>query len=473
MTNKRQSELVRGLGPIAAISMNVGNIIGTGVFLKARVMTCNVGTPGRVIMVWIAAGLLALAGALTYAELTTMRPEAGAEYVIMRDAYGRRWGFLYGWTQFMISRTASAAALAVGFAIFLNDLTGGALKQVFFTVKLPFGFELPFGKLQIIALVTIACTTLINCAAVSLSGHVAPFITILKVHLVLGVGLGAFFYQGGSWAHLSMANAGGACEGVSVVGGGFSGFFAAMLGALWAYDGWNNVSFVAGEVKHPERNLPLALIGGMLIVMILYVLANVSYYFVLTPTEVASVSAASSVAAEAAMRVVGPIAVSLMAGIMMISSWGSLQTSILGTARVPYAMALDGLSPQSLSRVSRRSCVPVISLVVQAVWAAVLVLSGSFDQLTDFAIFAFWLFYGMITAAVFVFRRKLPDERRPYRTLGYPFVPAIFVLVTVCLILYTIRNAPVQSAIGLVIIALGLPVYWYFNRRTRNAATHL
>ena len=464
---KRRSELVRGLGPIAAISINVGNIIGTGVFLKARVMTCNVGTPGRVIVVWIASGLLALAGALTYAELTTMRPEAGAEYVIMRDAYGRPWGFLYGWAQFMISRTASAAALAVGFAIFLNDLTSGALKEVFFTWKLPFGYQIPFGKLQIVALITLAVTTLINCAAVSLSGHVASFITILKVLLVLGVGLGAFFYQDGSWAHLSMANVGGACEGVSVVGGGFSGFFAAMLGALWAYDGWNNVSFMAGEVKNPSRNLPFALIGGMLIVMVLYVIANLGYYYVLTPTEVASVSASSSVAAEAAMRFVGPLALSLMAGIMMISSWGSLQTSILGTARVPYAMALDGLSPQSLARVSPRSCVPVLSLVVQAVWAAILVLSGSFDQLTDFAIFAFWLFYGMITAAVFVFRRKLPGEQRPYRTLGYPIVPAVFVLVTICLILFTIKNSFVQSVIGLFIIALGLPVYWYFERKSR------
>jgi len=448
--------------------MNVGNIIGTGVFLKARVMTCNVGTPGRVIFVWIASGLLALAGALTYAELTTMRPHAGAEYVIMRDAYGRPWGFLYGWTQFMISRTASAAALAAGFAIFLNDLTGGALTRNFFTVTLPFNTQLPFGYLQVVALATIAVTTLINCTAVRSSGHVASFVTILKVLLVLGVGVGAFFYQGGSWAHLGMANMGGTCEKVAVVGGGFSGFFAAMLGALWAYDGWNNVSYMAGEVKHPERNLPLALIGGMLIVMLLYVVANVGYYYVLTPTEVASVSLASSVAAEAMRRMVGPLAVSLMAGIMLISSWGSLQTSILGTARVPYAMALDGLSPQSLARVSVRSHVPVISLVVQAVWASVLVLSGSFDQLTDFAVFAFWLFYGMITAAVFVFRRR-PEESRPYSTLGYPFVPALFVLVTICLIFFTIKNSPVQSGIGLIIIVLGLPLYWYFARKNRLA----
>jgi basic amino acid/polyamine antiporter, APA family len=462
-TNHR--ELVRGLGPIAAISVNVGNIIGTGIFLKARVMTCNVGTPGRVIAVWIAAGLLALAGALTYAELTTMRPHAGAEYVITRDAYGRVWGFLNGWSQLLISRTASVAALSVGFAIFMNDLLGGRLSQVYFHFTLPGGFQVPFGRLQVVALVTIAVTTLINCAAVGVSGHVASFITILKVLVVLGVGLGAFFYQDGTFAHMGMANVGGTCEDVAVTGAGFSGFAAAMLGALWAYDGWNNVSYMAGEVKHPERNLPLALIASMIIMILLYVIVNVSYYYVLTPTEVASVSTASSVAAEATKRVLGPLAVSLMAGVMMLSSWGSLQTSILGTARIPYAMARDGVFFQSLARVSRRTSVPVISLIVQAVWASLLALSGTFDQLTDLAIFAFWLFYGMVGAAVFVFRWRDPDHVRPYKTWGYPVVPAVFVLVTIYLIVFTIKNAPLQSLIGLLIIAAGLPVYWYFSSK--------
>ena len=466
-TTTTTNGLIRGLGPIAAISVNVGNIIGTGIFLKARVMTCNVGTPLRVIGVWIAAGLLALAGALTYAELTTLRPQAGAEYVITRDAYGKVWGFLNGWSQFLISRTASAAALSVGFAIFLNDLTRGMLSEVYFTITLPRGIHIPFGRLQVAALVTLAITTLINCAAVSVSGKVASFITILKVLLVLGVGIGAFFYQDGSWAHFALENAGGKCENVAVTGGGFSGFAAAMLGALWAYDGWNNVSYVAGEVKHPERNLPLALIGSMFIVMSLYVLVNVSYYYVLTPTAVASVSLASSVAAQATMRVLGPVAVSLIAAIMMLSSWGSLQTSILGTARIPFAMARDGLFFKSLARVSK-SHVPLISLIVQGIWAAVLILSGSFDQLTDLAIFAFWLFYGMTAAAVFVFRHREPDAPRPYRTWGYPVVPALFVLVTIYLIIFTIKNAPLQSLIGLAIIAAGLPVYRHFARASRN-----
>lgn len=462
-----REHLIRGLGPIAAISVNVGNIIGTGIFLKARVMTCNVGTPTRVILVWIVAGLLALAGALTYAELTTMRPHAGAEYVITKDAYGRVWGFLNGWSQILVSRTASAAALAVGFAIFMNDLLGGTLGGVYFHFPV-FGYQIPFGTLQVVALITLAVTTLINCAAVSVSGHVASFITILKVVIVLGVGIAAFFYQDGSWGHLSMANVGGTCEDVAVTGAGFSGFAAAMLGALWAYDGWNNVSYMAGEVKHPERNLPLALIGSMIIIILLYVIVNVSYYYVMTPTEVASVSATSSVAAESIGRVLGPLAVTLMAAVMMLSSWGSLQTSILGTARIPFAMARDGVFFQSLAKVSRNTKVPIISLVVQGVWAGILALSGSFDQLTDLAIFAFWLFYGMTTAAVFIFRRREPDAPRPYRTWGYPVVPALFVLVTIYLIIFTIKNAPLQSLIGLVIIAAGLPVYWYFSRKIKR-----
>jgi basic amino acid/polyamine antiporter, APA family len=469
-TNK--DDLVRGLGPIAAISVNVGNIIGTGIFLKARVMTCNVGTPWRVLLAWIAAGLLALAGALTYAELTTMRPRAGAEYVITKDAYGRVWGFLNAWSQILISRTASAAALAVGFAIFMNDLMGGSLKSVpYYSFKMPLmGHTVELGSLTVIALITLAVTTLINCAAVSVSGHVASFITILKVIVVLGVGIFAFFYQAGEWGHFSMASA-AACEG-EVTGGGFFAFSAAMVGALWAYDGWNNVSYMAGEVKNPDRNLPLALIASMLIIIVLYVVVNVSYYYVMTPTEVASVDPnATSVAAESIRRVLGPVAVTLMAGVMMLSSWGSLQSSILGTARIPYAMARDGVFFESLARVSKNTKVPIISLVVQGVWAAVLTLSGSFDQLTDMAIFAFWLFYGLVAASVFVFRVREPDTPRPYKTWGYPIVPALFVLTTVYLIFTTIYNYPIRSLVGLVIIAAGLPVYWYFARKNPEVKT--
>src|SRR5256712_4237166 len=333
-------QLIRGLGLTAAIAVNVANIIGTGVFLKARVMTCNVGTPGIGLTVWLVAGLLSLAGALTYAELLAMFPRAAGEYGIMRDAYGRPWGFIYGWTEFAIARSASAAALAVGFAIFLNALLKGALNQTFFT--LPY-LNIPFGRLQLVALAAIALTVLINCAAVTFSGGVATFLTSIKVLLLIAVGLGAFFYSGGDWSHLSQANIGGTCEGVAITTGGLAGFAAAMLGALWAYDGWNNITFLAGEVKNPARNLPPGPHLSKFFVMWLYFLVNLRDYPVLPPTEVASVPASLSVAAEVVRRLLGAIALTLMAAAMMTSSFGALHASILATSRVPYAMARDRL----------------------------------------------------------------------------------------------------------------------------------
>ena len=459
------TQLVRGLGLIAAISVNVANIIGTGVFLKARVVTCNVGSPSKALLVWVFAGLLSLAGALTYAELLAMMPRAAGEYGIMRDAYGRPMGFIYGWTQFLIARAASAAALAVGFAIFLNDLVGGALKHSYFDYTLPGGHHLSFGRLQIVALSAIVVTTLINCAAVRVSGGVASVLTGMKVVLLVGVGLGAFLYSDGNWGNLAMSNTGGACEAVPITTGGFAGLAAAMLGALWAYDGWNNLTFLAGEVKNPGRNLPLALIGGGFLVMALYLFVNVSYYHVLTPTQIADVSASSSVAAEVVRRLLGSVAVTLMAGAMMTSSFGALHASILATSRVPYALAKDGLIVKSLAEVSPRTHVPIKALIVLCVWSCVVALSGSYDTLTDYAIFALTLFYALVAASIFIFRRRLPDAERTYRVWGYPFVPIIFLLVSAWLIITTIYNTPRQSAIGLVLILLGLPVYYLLARR--------
>ncbi len=456
--------LVRGLGLTAATSVNIANMIGTGVFLKTRVMTCNVGTPGRVVAVWIVAGLLSLAGALTYAELCAMMPRAGGEYVFIREAYGRRWGFLFGWTQFFIARTGSQAALAIGFAIFLNILTGGKLAGTYFTLNL-LGHEVPFGHLQVVALATIAVTTLINCGAVATSGNVASVLTFLKVALVLAVGLGAVLFARGDWAHFALTNTGGTCEGVSAAArGGVAGFGAAMLGALWAYDGWNNVAPLAGEVREPQRNLPRAFFLGMAIVGALYVFVNVAYYYVLTPTEVASVSAASSVATEVASRFLGASAVMLIAVALMISSFGALHTSVLAGGRFPFAMARDRLFFKGLSHISPRTHVPVRALVVQGLWSCVLALSGSYDQLTDYAIFALWIFYGLATASVFVFRRRQPHAERPYRAWGYPVIPILFLVVTAWLIYNTVMTSPKQSLIGLGLIALGLPVYWYWSR---------
>jgi APA family basic amino acid/polyamine antiporter len=487
--------LVRGLGLAAATSIVVGSVIGTGVFLKARVMMCNVETPGMVIGAWIAAGILSLAGALTYAELAAMMPRAGGEYVFMREAYGPRLAFVYGWTQFAVAYTGSQAAKGVSFAIFLNILLGGTLSGTYFTFQ-AFGYAFPFGNLQLVALSIIGLITLLNCAAIKVSGSVSVVLTAIKILLVFAIGVGAFLLAPGAWAHFTMNAAQGTCEGVAASArSGLAGFGAAMIGALWAYDGWSNLSILAGEVKDPQRNIPLALIGGMILIIALYVFANLAYLYVLSPVEVASVSTASSVATEVAMRFMGRIAVSFMAMALLISTLGSLHTGTMAGSRVSYAMAKDGLFFKSLARLSPVTRVPVNALILQGVWSSVLALSGSYDTLTDYVIFAAWIFYGLNTASVFIFRRTMPDAERPYRTWGYPVVPVIFLFVALLLLTTTlwaakdqfiegvskigtgaigaglgtlIRTPPIA---GLGIILLGLPIYYYWARASRAAST--
>lgn len=477
--NERQT-LIRGLGLIAAISVIIGNVIGTGVFLKARVMTCNVGSPTWVLIAWIAAGLLSLAGALTYAELTAMKPHAAGPYVFLRDSYGRLSSFLFGWMQMFIARTGAQASVAVVFAIALNDYLGGGLKQTILQTTI-LGYPFEVTSLQFVAIVVIAIFTTLNCLSVSMSGQIAAALTFIKIALVLFVGLGAFlFVTGGSFEFFSMTDTTGACEGVnaSVRFGAaeytfLAGFGAAMLAALWGYDGWDNLSFVAGEVRDPNRNIPIAIIGSVVLVILLYVSVNASYFYVLDPTAVAAVSKDSSVAATVVGKFFGGDVLSLGTGIalaifavgLMLSSLGTLHTSILSASRIPYAMAHDGLMFDSFKKLSIQA-VPINGVIFQGVWASVLALSGSFDTLTDYAIFGSWIFYALIGSSIFVFRRRHPDAERPYRAFGYPVVPAVFLLVAGWLLVNTMMTAPTQSFIGIGLILLGLPVYYYLTNRS-------
>jgi APA family basic amino acid/polyamine antiporter len=375
-----------------------------------------------------------------------MMPRAGGEYVFVREAYGRATGFLYGWMQFFIAKTGSQAALGVGFAIFLNQLLADRLDAKLFHISI-FNSEFKFGSLQLIALAAIIFVTLINCLAVNVSGNVAAVLTGVKIALVLLIGIGAFVLSDGTFSHLADSNTGGVCDGVDPAARvGIAGFGAAMLGALWAYDGWNNLTLVAGEVKNPQRNIPLALITGMATVALLYILANLAYFYVLTPTEIASVPASSSVATEVVTPLSSARARSaLITAALLASTFGTLHTSVLTGARVPYAMAQDGLFFRSLARLSPRTRVPVGAILVQGVWACILALSGSYDTLTDYVIFGSWIFYGLATASVFIFRRRMPDAERPYRAWGYPIVPILFLLVTAWLLINTLLTTPRQA----------------------------
>jgi APA family basic amino acid/polyamine antiporter len=442
-------QLVRALTVIPAAAVILANIIGTGVFVKARVMICNVGTPGMVLTVWVVAGILTLAGALVYAELGTMMPRSGGEFHFVGAGFGRRWAFLYGWTK-TVALGASNAAVAIIFVIFLNDLTGGALPPVA-VLTLP--------------LLIIAVSTVLNFLSVRSSGNTATALTAVKVALVLFVALGAYLLADGSWGSFSMDATGGTCEGVPDSAKlGLSGFGAAMLGALWGYNGWAVIAQLGGEIKNPGHTIPRALIGGVLTVIALYLLINAAYFYVLTPVEVASVAESSSVAREAASRFFGPGIAALMSAGLMISAYGTLHTGLLTGPRVPFALARAGLLPASLARISANG-VPAVAVFTVGVWSIVMGVSGTFDILTDIYIFVLWVFFGMNGLALFILRRRVPDAERPYRIWGYPVVPALFLLVTVYLLINTFMATPVRAIAGIGLIVIGLPLYEYFNRR--------
>ena len=468
--------LVRGLGLIAAVSVIIGNVIGTGVFLKARVMTCNVGSPKWVIAAWIAAGLLSLAGALTYAELTAMKPEAGGEYVFLRDTYGKLSSFLYGWMQIFIARPGSQAAAGMAFAIGMNDFLDNKLAATLTSFHVG-SMQFEITTLQVIAVMVIFIFTTLNCASVALTGQIATVLTFVKLALIVFVALGAFVLVSGDFVHFSMMNSGGTCEGVGeAVNFGspsytfLGGFAAAMLGALWGYDGWNNLTFVAGEVKDPNRNIPIAIIGSTILVIVLYVFAHVAYFYVLDPTTIASVSRSSSVAKVVVSLFFGGNVATMATGAaiafftvgLMLSSLGTLHTSLMAGARVPYAMAQDGLMFRTFGKLSVNR-VPVSSVLMMGVISTILALTGSFDTLTDYVIFGSWIFYALVTSSIFIYRRKFPDLVRPYKAWGYPVVPVVFLFVAAWLLYRTVMDSPWQSVTGIVLIILGMPVYYYFH----------
>jgi basic amino acid/polyamine antiporter, APA family len=446
-----KASLVRGLTLIPATALIVTNVIGTGVFVKARVMTCNVGTPWMVLLAYLFAGILTLGGALTFAELSAMMPRSGGQYNYIGAAFGRVWAFLYGWMETLLDGAASIAALAIVFVIFLNDLLGGTLSSL---------------QVQLLTVGTIVAVTLLTLASMHTNGMLATAITALKVVLVAGIGAAAFLFSNGSWAHFAVSGAAGACEGVSAGARlGVTGFGAAVIGALWGYNGWADISFVAEEVRDPERTVPRALIGASVLIIGLYLLVNAGYFYALEPKTVASVPEASSVARVVMARMLGAGGASLLTIGMMLSTFGALHSLSLSVARLPFAMARDGLLPRTFATISPRARVPSHAILLLGACAIGFAFSGAFDVLTDLIVFMLLLFNGLAVASVYVLRRTLPDAVRPYRVWGYPVVPMLFLLATVYLMINTLLATPGRALAGVGIVALGLPLYAYYARR--------
>ena len=443
--------LARGLTLIPATALVVTQVIGTGVFLKARVMTCNVGTPWLVLLAYLVAGILSLAGSLTFAELGAMMPRSGGQYNFIGAAFGRMWAFLYGWMETLLDGAASVAAIAIAFTIFMNDLLGGALSAT---------------QVVLMTVATILSVTVLTLASVHANGIVASVITALKVLLVAGIGIAAFVFGDGSWAHFAASGADGACEGVAASARlGATGFGAAVIGALWSYNGWATGCFVAEEIRDPERTLPRALVGGSLLIFGLFLLVNAGYFYVLSPSTVADLPEASSVAKPVMMRLLGAGGASLLTLGMMFATFGSLHSLCVTVARIPFAMARDGLLPAAFARISARTRVPTNAVWLLGGCAIGFAFSGKFDVLTDLIEFMLLLFNALAVAAVFVLRRKLPDAVRPFRVWGYPVVPGLFLLATAYLMINTLLATPGRALAGLGIVALGLPLYAWYARR--------
>ena len=450
------TELKRDLGTGAAVSIVIGTVIGSGIFLVPHDMILRAGTPAMVFGIFVFGGLLSLAGALTYAELAAMLPEAGGEYAYLREAYGPLWGFLYSWTQMWVAKSGSIATLATGFFVYFANFFP-VLERVFLRIPLPIapggGIDVRYG--QLLAIVLILALGWLNYFGVKLGGNVQLGVTVIKVSLFAAIILAGLLLGRGHGANPPAASMTA------------SGFFAALVAALWAYDGWNNVSMVASEIRDPQRNLPLALIGGTIAVIAIYLAANWAYFHVLTASEVAQ---NARVAGEMMRRVFGSAGANVVSIAAMISIFAALNGSILTGARVPYAAARDGLFFRGFAAVHPKFHTPGGSIIGMTVWACVLVvISGGFRELFTYVIFASWILYAMTTLAVIVLRIKRPELERPYRTWGYPFVPILFVLVATMLIFATLKDSPWESIKGLVVIAAGLPFYFYWKRRLTRA----
>ncbi len=452
----RQPGLVRALGLWSAVSIVVGTVIGSGVFLVPSKMIRDVGSVHMLFVVWIVAGLLSLFGALTYAELAAAMPEAGGEYVYLSAAYGPFWGYLYGWTQFWVAKSGSIATLAAGFYTYLT-LFYPALGKPLFVLPLHIGpggslLEIHYGQLVAIALILVlAC---VNYLGVRSGGGVQVVVTAVKVALIAAV-IVAGLVSRGNFAHFSQA---------IPSTGGVAGFFAAMVSALWAYDGWNNVSMVSSEIRNPQRNLPRALIFGTAAVILIYLLINIAYFFVLTPGQVAL---SSRVAADMMAAIGGSTAAKAVSIAALISILAALNGSILSGSRIPYAMARDGLFFRTAAIVHPSHRTPGHSIFLLSIWSCVVILSGWYDDLYNFVIFGSWILYLLTAISLFVLRRKRPDLARPYRVIGYPIVPVLFIAVAIALLFSTFQTRPRESLMGLGLMALGFPFYVYWKKRLR------
>jgi basic amino acid/polyamine antiporter, APA family len=447
-TTPTRSNLLRDLGASHAISIVVGVVIGSGIFLVPTEMIQAAGSARLVYLAWIVGGVLSFFGAATYAELGAMKPQAGGEYVYIRDAYGPLAGFLTGWTWTIVIKPTSLAAISVGIVRILANFPALA----FLSRRIA---NLPLTQGQLIAMGFVIFVSIVNYVGVRRAGDFQLAFTILKIALIVAISALAFSARG-QWSHFAQHYAGAT--------GGVAGFVAALAAALWAYDGWSDLNMVAEEVQHPERNIPIALVGGLLVIGALYMLVNAAVQYALSPALVAQSGSPMSDAVRASF--LGGAAAVVVSAAMVISLTTSLNGVAMSGSRMAFALARDGNFFSALARVHPRFHTPHIAILVQAILSlCFLIIGGSFRQLFTLAIFAEWLSYIAASSALFVFKKRAPGTQPRSLSWVFPVAPSIFILASAALLYYTFTSNLRYSALGSLVILAGIPVYYAFALR--------
>jgi APA family basic amino acid/polyamine antiporter len=473
---KHKSGLIKTIGLFTAVTVVLSSMIGSGVFKKVAPMSDNLMSPELVLSCWLLAGVISLLGSLTNAEIAGLIAEPGGQYVYFKKMYGRAFAFFYGWSSFAVIQSSSQASIAYVFAQSVNALAplprlSSGIEEISI-----FGFIYPLRNLgvKLLTVSLLALLASINYRGVRYGSSVSRVFTTAIVICIVGIIILGLSIGGGSMENIYRDASGYLTSKVNTSSLGLIGaIFTSMVSAFWAYDGWNNLSFLGGEVKNPKRTIPLALIIGVSIVTCIYMLINFTYLFVMPIDEMIAVfNTPNSIAAiEVIKKFLGPVGALGMSLLILVATFGSVNSSILSTSRVYFAMARDGLFFKQAAKVHPRFSTPSVALLMQFVWSSVLVFSGSFDQLTDMLIFAAFIFYGAGAFGVFVLRRKMPDAPRPYKALGYPILPAIFVLFCISLVGISLIERPLESFTGLFLIFSGLPFY-YFWKKNKGADTN-
>lgn len=452
--------LLRQLSLFDSIMIIVGIVIGSGIFLTTGIMAKTIPSPGLILLAWVVGGLLTLAGALTYAELGASFPQAGGQYVYLREAYSPMVAFLFGWIFFLVYMTGGIAALALAFAEYFGRFFPffSIQNSIFSTEFTLFHhvFHYSFSMGQLVGMGVIVILSVVNYIGVGPGKTIQNLFTVLKIGTLMVIVVLGFTLGRGNAVELSFHPQG--FQGLELL----MGLGVALVAVSWAFDGWNNINFVAGEIRNPQKTLPWALIWGTLIVTLLYVLINYIYLYALPVKEIIGVV---PIAEKAASALWGASTASLISAAVIISTFSSLNGSILAGPRVYYAMAKDGLFFRKVAQVHPRFHTPGFAILIQAVWSSILTALGTFEQVFTFAMFVAILFWIAAVFSVFTLRKKFPHSHRPYKTWGYPVVPTLFILASTGILLNTLIKKPVESLAGLGFTALGIPVYHYWKKR--------